>query len=139
VPPGPILFSAMDAFDDLVARAEADPSVRGLVLSGSQARGMATADSDFDLYVVVGQRGGQWRETRRTPALDEIVCTEDELADTSDIWQRYAFRGAQVLLDRLGGRITELVAAQATPTAAEAEAWAREGLDGYLNLIYRAA
>jgi Nucleotidyltransferase domain len=129
----------MEAFADLLARAEADPAVRGLVLTGSHARGMATTYSDFDVYVIVDQRGGQWSETRRTPSLDEIVWTEQELADTSVAWQRYSFRGARVLLDRLGGRISELVAAQATPTAAEARAWAREGLDAYINQIYRAA
>lgn len=94
-----------EAFKELVARAEADRTVRGLVLSGSQARGMATVHSDFDVYVVVDRRGGQWTSTRRTPALDEIVYTVEELADTSVTWQRYSFRGAAVLLDRLGGRV----------------------------------
>ncbi|MFI7427370.1 nucleotidyltransferase domain-containing protein [Micromonospora sp. NPDC049836] len=129
----------MDVFEDRVARAEADPAVVGLVLTGSQARGMATRHSDFDVHVVVHERGGQWGRTRRTAELDEIVCTVDELADTSDIWQRYAYRGARVLLDRLDGGVARLVDRQATPTEAEATAWAREGLDGYLNLAYRSA
>lgn len=127
------------SYDDLVRRAEADPAVLGLVLSGSHARGMATAYSDFDVFVIVRDRGGQWTQFRRTPELDEIVCTLADLADTSPAARRYAFRGAQVLLDRLGGQIGELVEAQATPTEAEATAWARRGLDGYVNQIYRAA
>jgi len=61
------------------------------------------------------------------------------LTDTSDIWGRYAFRGARVLLDRLDGRVAELVDAQAVPTGAEAVEWAREGLDGYVNFVFRAA
>lgn len=129
----------MDALTELQARAEADPAVCGLVLTGSHARGMATERSDYDVCVVVAERGGQWVRTSRRPELDEIVCTVDELADTSDVWQRYAFRGARVLLDRLDGRVAELVVKQATPTPAEATAWAREALDGYLNQIYRAA
>lgn len=129
----------MNVFDDLVARTEADSAVVGLVLTGSQARGMATPYSDFDAYVVVRERGAQWSRTRRTAELDEVVCTVDELADTSDIWQRYAYRGAQVLLDRLDGGVAELVNRQATPTEAEAMAWAREGLDGYINFAYRSA
>ncbi len=127
------------ALDDLLARARADPAVLGVVLTGSRARGMGTVHSDVDVHVVVRQRGGPWSRTLRTPGMDRIVCTPDELGDTSDLWQRYAFRGAQVLLDRLGGGITELVHRQAVPTAAEATAWAREGLDGYINFIYRAA
>lgn len=129
----------MGDFEDLVARATADPAVRGVVLTGSQARGMATVHSDHDVIVLVDERGGQWTRTRKTPALDEIVCTVDELADTSNFWERYAYRGARVLLDRLDGRIAALVQAQATPTEAEATAWSREYLDGYVNFVYRAA
>jgi Nucleotidyltransferase domain len=129
----------MNPLDDLLARASADPAVLGVVLTGSVARGMAASRSDVDVIVVVAARGGAWSGTRRSPAIDEIVMTVDELADTSDVWQRYAFRGARVLLDRLDGRIAELVAAQATPAPDEAARWAREGLDAYLNSIYRAA
>ncbi|SCE79889.1 Nucleotidyltransferase domain-containing protein [Micromonospora viridifaciens] len=129
----------MDAFEDLLARAEADPAVVGLVLTGSQARGTATVHSDHDVHVVVRSRNERWHTTRRTAELDEIVSTLDELADTSDLWQRYAFRGARVLLDRLGGGVAALVERQAVPTEAEATAWARDALDGYLNLAYRAA
>lgn len=127
------------AFDDLIARAEADPTVLGLVLSGSHARQMASAYSDFDVYVIVSTKSGQWTQTRRTPELDEIIWTIDELADTSVTWQRYSFRGAQILMDRLQGHIAELVTAQATPTPAESTVWARQALDAYINQIYRAA
>lgn len=129
----------MSAYEELLRRAEADPAVAGLVLTGSQARGVATEHSDVDIIVVVPERGGQWSQTTHTPELDTIVVTTAELADTSDRWQRYAFRGAQVLLDRLDGRIAELVNAQATLTSAETDAWVREQLDGYVNFVYRAA
>jgi hypothetical protein len=122
--------------DDLVARAYADPAVIGLVLSGSQPRGMATEHSDADVFVVVHERGGQWTQTTRTPELDTIVVTTAELADKSPQWNRYAFRGAQVLLDR--GGIAELVAAQATLTPEEADSLTRQALDGYMNFVYRA-
>jgi predicted nucleotidyltransferase len=79
-------------FNELVSRAEADPAVLGLVLSGSHARGTATAHSDFDVYVIVRDRGGQWTRLRRAPELDEIICTLAELADTSQTGHRYVFR-----------------------------------------------
>lgn len=56
------------ALDELVARAGADPAVRGLVPIGSHARGMATVHSDVDVVVVVDRREGQWPHTRRAPA-----------------------------------------------------------------------
>lgn len=132
-------MGSTSAYQELLAEAHADPGVVGLVLTGSHARGMATVHSDHDLYVVVVERTPRWAATTRTAAVDEIVATPADLADTSPLWQRYAFRGAQVLLDRLDGDIARLVRAQATPTPAEAAGWAREALDSYVNLAYRAA
>ena len=126
------------AFDELLVRAEADPSVAGVVLTGSRARDLATEHSDADVLVIVSERGGRSSTTSRTPELDTIVMTPTELADVSDRWQRYAYRGAQVLLDRLEGRIADMVRAQGTLTLAEQDAWVREQLDGYINFIYRA-
>ncbi|GGS00184.1 hypothetical protein GCM10010169_51140 [Micromonospora fulviviridis] len=128
----------MDSYADLLSRAAANPDVLGLILTGSHARGMAGPASDHDVIVVVSDER-RWRPTSRSAELDEIVYTRDQLADTSDEWQRYAFRGARILLDRTDGQLAELVQAQATLTGSEAAAWAREGLDGYLNQIYRAA
>jgi hypothetical protein len=91
------------------------------------------------VIVVVRERGRQWTETTRTVELDTIVMTVAELSDVSDRYVRYVFRGAQILLDRLDGRIAALVAQQATPTQAEAAEWTRADLDGYLNFLYRAA
>jgi hypothetical protein len=124
-------------YSDLVARGEADPDVVGLILSGSLARSMGTAYSDADVYVVVSQSGGGWK-TSRTSELDTIVISVEQLADVSDRWQRYSYRGAKVLLDRLDGRVAALVRAQATLTSAEVEVWVREQLDGYINFVYRA-
>jgi len=124
--------------DEVVARATADPNVVGVVLTGSQARGVATVRSDVDVLVVVAELDVPWRHEVRNAELDRVVCAVQTLADTSTLWQRYAYRGARVLLDRLGGGIAELVERQATPTPEEAVEWARAGLDGYLNQLYRA-
>jgi hypothetical protein len=126
------------AYAELLDRARADPGVLGLILSGSQARGAATAHSDFDVYVIVPDRDGSWVRERNTE-VDIAVLTLADLGDVSDRWQRYSYRGAVVLLDRLGGRIAELVERQATLTPAESAAMVPEELDGYLNFIYRAA
>jgi len=128
------------ALDDLIARAESDPTVLGVVLSGSQARdGMATGHSDVDVYVIVPAYGGAWSDTKRSPEIDEIPYSLANLEDRSDRWQRYSFRGAKVLLDRMDGGIAERVRAQAMLTPAEAAEFAREQLDGYINFVYRAA
>jgi predicted nucleotidyltransferase len=126
-------------YEELIRRAEADPAVLGVILTGSVARGMATEHSDADVIVVVPERGGQWTESTHTADLDTIVVSLADLSNVVDRWERYVFRGARVLLDRLDGRIAALVAAQATLTAAEAQTWVRADLDGYINFAYRAA
>jgi hypothetical protein len=126
------------AYAELLSRSSADPDVLGLVLTGSHARGMPDRHSDHDVFVVVDDPA-RWTPTRRPAELDEIVCTLAGLADTSDEWQRYAFRGAQIVLDRTDGKLAGLVAAQAALTPDEADSWSRDGLDGYVNMIYRAA
>ncbi|MBM2615959.1 nucleotidyltransferase domain-containing protein [Actinoplanes sp. LDG1-06] len=126
----------MEILDELMARAEADSRVRGVILTGSHARGLATAHSDVDVTVVLPDADHDWRRDR-TGVVDLAWLTVDQLADTSDPWQRYAFRGARVLLDR--GGVAELVGRQAEPTGDEARHWAEDYLDGYVNLLYRAA
>jgi predicted nucleotidyltransferase len=128
----------MQILERVLARADNDPAVRGVILTGSHARGMATAWSDYDVVVVVAEQSVPWRHAMRTAELDEVVCTLEALADTSMHWQRYAFRGAQVLLDRLDGGIARLVDRQANPSAEEAAERARAALDAYVNQLYRA-
>ncbi len=125
----------MDVLEELMTRAERDPGVRGVVLTGSHARGLSTSRSDVDVVVVVDRPDPAWQRDR-SPILDLAPVTVEQLADTSVLWPRYGFRGAQVLLDR--GGVAALVEKQATATAAEAREWAREGLDGYVNQLYRA-
>jgi predicted nucleotidyltransferase len=130
----------VSAFEELVARATADPDVLGIVLTGSRARdGMATEHSDADVYVIVEGYSAAWDKTKRTPELDEVPLSREDLADTTDRGHRYSFRGAKVLLDRLDGGIQELVNKQATLSEAEIGPLVRDELDGYINLIYRGA
>ena len=93
--------------------------------------------SDYDVTIVVAEQEQPWRHSTRTNTLDEVVCTVRALADTSVHWQRYGYRGAKVLLDRLNGGIAELVNRQATLSDEEATRHARTSLDAYINQLYR--
>jgi hypothetical protein len=96
----------MTPFEDLVARASADPHVVGLILTGSQARDMATEHSDHDVFVVVQSFTEGWSEPAvHTPELDTIPYLLEWLSDTSQKWSRWQFRGARVLLDRTDGAV----------------------------------
>ncbi|MFJ9576222.1 hypothetical protein ACIRQF_07535 [Streptomyces sp. NPDC101191] len=129
-------------YDAFVELAAADLAVVGLVLKGSQAHeGMITEHSDHDLYVILAD-GATTELTRftghRTPELDLVILSLDRFrAAGMPGFERNALARAQIVLDRLGGVIAEILA-EKTRLAAdaafhEADAW----LDAYANSLYR--
>jgi len=132
---------ARAALDELVGRD--DPTIVGLVLSGSAARGTATERSDVDVYVVRDDE--EDREKRVTTAIDEIPISLADLDQvdrygTGDWYFRWSFAYAQVLRDETGGRVAEAVRRQATVDDDE-QRWVlvdQDRLDGYVNFVYRA-
>ncbi len=131
----------MTAFADLVVRACADPHVVGVILTGSQARGMATERSDHDVLVIVPAFTETWTEdVIKEPGLDVIPYLYEWLPDNTERWERWQFRGAQVLLDRTpGGQLPGFIESKATLLAEEADQTVRENLGAYINQAYRAA
>ncbi len=133
--------AARAALDELVARD--DPTILGLVLSGSAARGMATERSDVDVFVV--RDDAVEREKSQSAAIDEIPISMADLErvdlhGTGDWYFRWSFAYAQVLRDEARGRVTEAVRRQATVDDVE-QRWAlidQDRLDGYVNFAYRA-
>jgi hypothetical protein len=132
--------AAQAALDQLVARP--DPSILGLVLSGSAARSMATEWSDVDVYVVRDDVVD--RETHRSAAIDEIPTTLADLEQvdpygTAGWWFRWSFVHAQVLRDETGGRIPAALRRHATVDDAEQRAILvdHSRLDGWVNFAYR--
>lgn len=126
----------------IAQRLGSDPEVRGLILTGSAARGMRSGWSDVDVFVVYDEPGD--RRTERSPELDAIVVSLAELravppppVDDEGWWNRYAFADARVILDRTDGELPGLVRAQAMFTEAEVSATLDGYLDGYLNFAYR--
>ncbi|MFI0243150.1 hypothetical protein [Streptomyces sp. NPDC016845] len=129
-------------YDAFVELAATDPAVVGLVLKGSRAHeGMTTKHSDHDLYVVLADHAttNLTRFTgHRTPELDLVVLSLDEFrAAGMPGFERYALARAQVVLDRLDGAITQILAEKARLDTDEAFREADESLDAYANSLYR--
>ena len=138
--------TAQDTFRAFVDRASSDPAVVGLILSGSSAReGMATARSDYDVYVMVDDAAStelSRLDGFRSAHLDLSVFPLAELRTHAmpggtEEYNRYSFVGAQVLLDRRDGLIAELVAQKAALSPQEARDTVRAYLDAYVNSLYR--
>lgn len=116
------------ALSELLSRVDRDPSVVGVVVSGSQARdGMVTPYSDTDVMVIVDAQGSEPWLGSHSPLLDIAVYTLEELGrpampreNLDAWWNRYAFTHSQVIRDTLEGEIQVLVDAQAVLTGNEA-------------------
>jgi predicted nucleotidyltransferase len=94
----------------ILADARADPGVRGLLLTGSLARGTARADSDLDILVVTSEQPTDegWRSAARPLPVDFLVRTPGEWRarfapdrPRDESWG-YAFLDAVVLHDPEG-------------------------------------
>lgn len=132
--------AARAALDELLTRD--DPSILGLVLSGSAARGMETEHSDVDVFVVRAEPTGL--ETRRSAAIDEIPDSLVELEDispygTAGWWGRWAYAYGEVLRDDTDGRITAAVRRLSTVDATEQREILvdHDRLDGWVNFAFR--
>ncbi|TQE28975.1 hypothetical protein Sipo7851_29155 [Streptomyces ipomoeae] len=127
-------------YEVLLDRVTTDPAVVGLVLKGSHAHdGMATERSDHDVYVVLDD-GADSDLARlhghRSAELDVVVVTFGAFRELGG-YERYALARAHVVLDRLDGRIAEVVSAQARLDADAAFQEAAGLLDAYANSVYR--
>ena len=105
---GPLPEPAFQALEELLARD--DPTIIGIVLTGSAARGLATANSDVDVMVI--RDSTNTTNTTNTPplqvvrssAIDEIPLPLAELETpkpigSSGAWDRWSFAWATILRD----------------------------------------
>ena len=139
-----------EAFDRLLQRATDDAGVVGLVVGGSRGKGLGTANSDWDVYVVV-QRNDDLARGRVAllagASRDIDLCGVFTLAQFeghaavggSDEWNRYNFAHLAPALDRTPGRLLQgLCDAKEWLPEPVARDRAGAALDAYLNSYHRA-
>jgi hypothetical protein len=123
-------------FESLLAEAEADPDVVGVVLGGSRGKGdLVTERSDHDVHVIVRDDAAYERWAERHPfrhgdPVEVILTTFDRFRTHPP---DYTFAHVRPLVDR--GGIAEL----AEEKGRVEPATAGEPLDGYVNFYYRSA
>jgi hypothetical protein len=130
------------AYDAFLRRAESDPNVVGVLLHGSRGfDAYVTAESDVDVIVVVDRDPEEWRTSYGGP-LEAWPMTLQEFREHAmpgnrDAWNRSAFLGVKVVLDRLDGEIARIADRKRKLTAEEARAMFAESLDDYINSLFR--
>ena len=132
-------------FEELVAEAEADPEIVGVMLGGSQGRGgIVTEHSDLDVYFVAvddeARKSWAWKHPlRHGDPIEVITITLGFLRErpkprTPEAYDAYALAHVAVLVDKLNGEVAALVEARELVDPASAS----EPLDDFVNYVYRA-
>ncbi len=128
------------AFGRFMAEVEASPDVLGVVLMGSRGfEHFVTARSDHDAIVIVAMDPTPWRRHHGSPVETWPMTIEQFRAHglTAEAWNRAAFLGVKVVLDRLDGEISRLVEEKRTLRPDEAGALGANRVDGYINSLVR--
>jgi len=131
--------------EELIAEAEEDPDVVGVMLSGSHGRGaFVTEHSDLDVFFVAVDDAARERWAGRHPLrhgdpIEVITITLAELRRraaprTPEAYLAYSLAHVSVLVDKLGGEIAALAEARERVDPASAG----EPLDDFVNYVYRA-
>ncbi|MBD0338789.1 MAG: nucleotidyltransferase domain-containing protein [Thermoleophilia bacterium] len=131
--------------DELVAEAEVDSGIVGVVLGGSHGRGaLVTEHSDLDVYVVAvdeefRRRWADAHPFRHGDPIEVISISLPWLRDrptprTPEAYDAYALAHTRVLVDKLDGEVGRLVEERERVDPAGAS----EPLDDFVNYVYRA-
>jgi predicted nucleotidyltransferase len=138
--------SAHEAYAELRALARGDPNVVGLFLGGSRGKGLATPRSDYDVYLIVSKKVGEYRRHfpfRHGDDPEVVVLSLAEFKRHAAIgseteWNRYTFAHVTAELDKTG-EIQRLLDEKGTLSREAAHSIAAEALDAYINSYYRSA
>ena len=130
-------------FEELHEVARSRGEIVGLYVFGSRGRGfMVDERSDWDVCVVLADREAREAFDREFPyahaARVEIVsATLDGIRNERSEHARYAAAHPDVVLDKTGGELAQVVAEQESLPSGTRDAVVREALDGYINQTYR--
>jgi predicted nucleotidyltransferase len=143
---GSLSEATHQALAEVSSRAQSDPIIIGLILTGSAGRGMATQHSDVDVIVIRDEaQSAPTREVTHSSAIDEIPMTLTELETIKPVgsegaWERWSFAWAKILYDSSCGRVSDGVRRQPILNEQEIQdLLIRDSrLDEYINFTYRA-
>jgi predicted nucleotidyltransferase len=141
---------ADEKYKKLVREFKKDPNVLAFWLSGSRGKGMITKASDYDCIIIVKDVAKEEYEKKyvkdfKDPEFDMFVRKVDELKKhalygTDLAWDRFNYAYINILFDKTE-KIQKIINAKTVVSKKEAGKIIKDenGLDGFINQVYRAA
>jgi hypothetical protein len=136
-----------EPFKQVLQEAKDNPSILGLILGGSQGKGLYKDYSDYDFTIIVKDNiSKKHRITiekfNENPNFDCEVYTLAEFREYAEIgtefeWNRYNFARNVALIDKTDGIIQKLVDEKGKIPEEFLERYVSGNLDGYINGVYR--
>jgi len=133
-------------FQELVKQVKKDPNVLGLILGGSRGKGLVTKVSDYDVNLVVKNNCMKKceREYDRydVKGIDLVVYSLSVFNKyaawgSSEVWDRYDFFQAKVLVDKTNGKIKKIATEKGRIPKSKIKSVVVSSLGGYLNSVFR--
>lgn len=134
-------------YQQVVALAEADPNVLGLIFCGGRGKGVSTTTSDYDIAVVVANNAPEsvaahYESLYETEVIDIHVFTLDEFDRVGEwgspsAWAAYGFAHLTAELAK-SSEIQPVLDRKGTIPADQVHDFVEHSIDAFLNQYYRA-
>ena len=145
---------AEDEYQQFLQDASIDENILAVILAGSRAKGVATDDSDWDVYIVCADSYTTQQMANLRKSIEEkykyvkIDLSNKALQTLSDFskyakleteydWDRYNLVHAKIEIDKTKGEIAQIVSMLETVSADEQKFLIDHNLGEYITHVYR--
>jgi hypothetical protein len=132
-------------YQALLAEAQADPNIIGLILGGGRGKGQFTEYSDYDVEIIVTDpvAAQAYKKFEEKDVIDSInpMTLEQFRAHAAwgahDAWDRYTYTHNKAVIDKTGDELQKLIDEKGAIPSGKEGAVVEENVGGYMNAVYR--
>lgn len=138
-------YSKEETYQKLINLAKRDKNIIGFILNGSRGKGFGNHDSDYDCTIIVKNDILEEYEEKFLNLPDGIELRVFSIESFSrhakwgsdEAWDRYNWTHLKATVDKMNGKIQELIDEKGHIPAECVEEFISSSLDYYINQVYR--
>lgn len=134
---------ARKAYDLYLEKAKSDKRILGVILAGGRGKGVATENSDYDVFLITTDEGFEgvikdYPDTEYVDSLPRSISNfrKHAIIGSPTEYDKYSFTHISAVIDKTG-EIQKLVNEKGLLSPNVASKFARTYLGGYLNSVHR--